>query len=634
MARHVSNRFNEICPENSLAPDHFSILSKLFREAIGGEGPPANLDHEGSVLESPSSRLTGSAVDGDALPSQNGFLVLVSETIPSEDVPRRETHVSSDETCFHANVLAIQEDSTLLNVVMANLPPYKQAESLTDIFFTYLESNWYYFDERWFRNLLAQLYNGMSPTLQPQCTSVCLVFLVLALGASFMHLKQPNAVHSPDHGAAWGELPGSNFYRFAIGLMPSVLAARSVESVQCCLLTALYILPTQNVSHFFTYLGLALRLAISLSLHLKGPDLQISPQAREVRARVFWTAYCIDRQTCIVMGLPAMLQVKDISAPLPQRQRELDELQPLKIDRLTAFTKLTLVMDKVTSSSPVEETREKFSWACSILEDWKRSLPTHLVALDDASLRANAHLDIMYEMTWIYIGRAALLRLVRKRLHKTAEVSEFDRSTNPRGQELSERCAKAGYTIIVWINLLRSRKKLAKFSYTDFHSCSSAIIILLLNDVLHPQNSYSSLIENGIDALRFMAGGSQLAKDALHLVERLHEGIRKFNRPHERSTQELGGSTSQDHYDNAAEVPSSSAEDATEYTASDFENFDAALFSDLEPSLLQYSNQDLSLFGFDGFYPTVEGTNESLWNWATPENPVLDWHTDPGHVGL
>ncbi|KAK4942998.1 hypothetical protein LTR10_017383 [Elasticomyces elasticus] len=565
MARHVSNRFNEICPENSLAPDHFSILSKLFREAIGGEGPPANLDHEGSVLESPSSRLTGSAVDGDALPSQNGFLVLVSETIPSEDVPRRETHVSSDETCFHANVLAIQEDSTLLNVVMANLPPYKQAESLTDIFFTYLESNWYYFDERWFRNLLAQLYNGMSPTLQPQCTSVCLVFLVLALGASFMHLKQPNAVHSPDHGAAWGELPGSNFYRFAIGLMPSVLAAR---------------------------------------------------------------------QTCIVMGLPAMLQVKDISAPLPQRQRELDELQPLKIDRLTAFTKLTLVMDKVTSSSPVEETREKFSWACSILEDWKRSLPTHLVALDDASLRANAHLDIMYEMTWIYIGRAALLRLVRKRLHKTAEVSEFDRSTNPRGQELSERCAKAGYTIIVWINLLRSRKKLAKFSYTDFHSCSSAIIILLLNDVLHPQNSYSSLIENGIDALRFMAGGSQLAKDALHLVERLHEGIRKFNRPHERSTQELGGSTSQDHYDNAAEVPSSSAEDATEYTASDFENFDAALFSDLEPSLLQYSNQDLSLFGFDGFYPTVEGTNESLWNWATPENPVLDWHTDPGHVGL
>ncbi len=193
------------------------------------------------------------------------------------------------------NVLEYHQDSRPLGAIAANLPPYQEAESLTDVFFTYLESNWYYFDERWFRDVLAQLYQESSPAPKIQCTNLCLVFLVLALGESFSHVNQPSPVDLRGHDPALGELPGSRFYQGAIGLMPSVLGVATVESVQCCLLTALYVLPTQNASHHYTYLGLALRLAIGLSLHLKGTDKKITPENREVRTRVFWTAYCIER---------------------------------------------------------------------------------------------------------------------------------------------------------------------------------------------------------------------------------------------------------------------------------------------------------------------------------------------------
>lgn len=192
------------------------------------------------------------------------------------------------------NILEYYGDSTRLNALAAKLPPFREAESLTNVFFTYLESNWYYFDESWFRDLLAQVYQERSPAQQFQCTTICLVFLVLALGDSFKHVNQSPPVEShPD--PALEEVPGRRFYQLAIGLMPSVLAANTVESVQCCLLAALYVLPIQNTSLHYTYLGLALRLAVSLSLHLGGTDDQITPGNREIRNRVFWTAYCLER---------------------------------------------------------------------------------------------------------------------------------------------------------------------------------------------------------------------------------------------------------------------------------------------------------------------------------------------------
>ena len=274
--------------------------------------------------------------------------------------------------------------------------------------------------------------------------------------------------------------------------------------------------------------------------------------------------------------------------------------------------------------SPVDETPDKFSYACSTLEDWKQSLPAHLMALDTVSLRATAHLDIMYQMIWIYIGRAALLRLVRQRLHEIDGGRKSDRATNPVTPKLAERCTNAAYTIIEWIELLSSHNRLAKFSYTDFHSCSSAIIVLLLNEVFHARDTSSSSIDHGMDALRFMASGGQLAKDALHLVERLRASIRKSNGHNEHKPLGQDGSTSKVHRNNAAEVPSSSTQDATEYNASDFANVDPALFSDLESSFLQYSSQDLSLFGFDGFYPNVEADG-SLWSWDEGVNPALQW---------
>ncbi|RMZ84139.1 hypothetical protein DV738_g535, partial [Chaetothyriales sp. CBS 135597] len=341
---------------------------------------------------------------------------------------------------------------------------------------------------------------------------------------------------------------------------------------------------------------LALRLAISLSLHRKGSDSKVTSQERELRTRVFWSIYCIER--------------------------------------------------------PIEQSPSRFAWACSLLETWKQSLPAHLLLTEDSSLRATAHLDILYHLTWINLGKRCTLRLVRNRLHHSTADSPKGKlhttTTNLQSQELSERCTQAAVTIIEWIDLMRSRKRLSKFSFTDIHSCSSAVIILLLKAVLQPEEQWLAPIARGIEALRFIASDNKLARDALYLVERLqvgvHKSIQKFAGDSSPTQGKHSGSTARSqptpppqsgllpgqvssqvdnvptpflpaHGDTGGDTTGSSTADYT--AASGFEMLDSGLLSDLESSLVGHSDQALALFGFDSFSAAVTTTTDSRWNWDT-----------------
>jgi hypothetical protein len=51
-----------------------------------------------------------------------------------------------------------------------------------------------------------------------------------------------------------------------------------------------------------------------------------------------------------------MLQLKDITVSLPQKRQDLDKDGSQQVDRLVAFTKLTMVMDEIVNAGYVAET--------------------------------------------------------------------------------------------------------------------------------------------------------------------------------------------------------------------------------------------------------------------------------------
>ncbi|CAI7631108.1 unnamed protein product [Penicillium pancosmium] len=615
----VCRNFHERFPGVTLDSGQFSIISKLFQEAVQSneQGSASRRDSAGGKssnslrrISRPRASITPQPVgtsasvvvgvcisrnlsnlkyelidlaDNTPSASHASFLAAISDTISP-------VYTKDQDTPVYLGSLAQEEDPSILITVLSQLPPYEDAQLLVNVFFTFLESNWYYFDKKWFRHLLTEVYmSKANAPQQQQCTAICLVLLVLALGSTFEHLFRPTKLLVTDRG-----IPGSTFFVPATKLMPGVIAANSVESATCCLLTSLYLLATEDIPHHHIYLGLALNLAVGLSLHRIGMRSDETPQAHESKVRLFWTIYSIERQTSVIMGLPTMLQRKDITVSLPQRRHELDEDGSHRVDRLVAFTKLTIIMDKIISAGPIEQSSPTYIWAFSELESWKESVPAHLLFAEGPSFRASAHLNIMYNMIWVNIGRGATLRLVRRRLYPIA-ADYKDLNCDDlflRSQKLAERCTESAANIINWIVQLHSRKLLAKFSFTDFHTCSSAVIVLLLNAVIRSPYHQTLPITQGIEALRFMASGSELAMNALLLVERLQEGVSTPSQISSRSSNL-----------NLAETTNNSTSDNT---APDFTPLSLGLFADLEPSLLEYSEQYLTLFGFAGFESTFD----------------------------
>ncbi|CAG8022344.1 unnamed protein product [Penicillium nalgiovense] len=555
-------------------------------------------------------------VDSSPSASHASFLAAVSDTIASVHIKAQDVIDAHHLSPVHLSSLAQEEDDSVLNTILNHLPPYEDAQVLVDVFFTFLESNWYYFDEKWFRNLLTEMYmNKACATQQKKCTTICLVFLVLGLGSTFEHLSRAVNLLNTDRG-----IPGSTLFVQATKLMPRVIAANSVESAICCLLTSLYLLATEDIPHHHIYLGLALNLAVGLWLHRTEIGNHETPRAHEMKVRLFWTIYSIERQTSVIMGLPTMLQLKDITVSLPQKRQDLDQTGSQRADRLVAFITLTMVMDEIINAGPIEQSSTTYEWACCKLESWKKSVPAHFLLAQESTFRANAHLDIVYNMIWVNIGRGATLRLVRRRLYPImadSRSSECDK-IYLRSQKLAERCKESAIIVVNWIGQLHSRNLLATFSFTDIHTCSSAVIVLLLHVLLRPSYHQLLPISCGIEALGFMANGSTLAMNALRLVERLQEGVYKATGMAGRDgilDQQLSSlatpdqnSSPSDTLNLARDFPHVAAANDTSYynTAPDIAPFDLNLLADLDPSLLEYSEQYLTLFGFDGFDSTFD----------------------------
>lgn len=61
---------------------------------------------------------------------------------------------------------------------------------------------------------------------------------------------------------------------------------------------------------------------------------------------------------------------------------------------------------------------------------------------------------------------------------------------------------------------------LASFSYTDFHACSSAIVLILLDSILHPREGLAESVSSGIETLEILAARNEYAQRGVTLVKR------------------------------------------------------------------------------------------------------------------
>lgn len=108
------------------------------------------------------------------------------------------------------------------------------------------------------------------------------------------------------------------FKRRAVHFSKAVYgSADRMEALAGTILIAIYSLMRPNVPGVWYTMGSVLRLTVDLGLHAEKLNRNYDPFTRELRRRLFWCVYSLDRQICIYFGRPFGIPEENITAQYP-----------------------------------------------------------------------------------------------------------------------------------------------------------------------------------------------------------------------------------------------------------------------------------------------------------------------------
>ncbi|KAJ5621292.1 C6 transcription factor [Penicillium herquei] len=107
------------------------------------------------------------------------------------------------------------------------------------------------------------------------------------------------------------------FYANALQYAPTMCDARSIENIEAMVLLVVYHLRTASSHGMWYMIGLAMRTAIDLGLHRKANEINMDPFSAQMRRRLFWTVYYLERVVSMSLGRPFSISDRHIDLDLP-----------------------------------------------------------------------------------------------------------------------------------------------------------------------------------------------------------------------------------------------------------------------------------------------------------------------------
>ncbi|RSL48867.1 hypothetical protein CEP54_012693 [Fusarium duplospermum] len=437
-----------------------------------------------------------------------------------QDMAVMQAHIIRPRT------LSLVEQSRL-KAAVDSLPPKSVADFLLSVCIKHGVDIFFYFDQAQVIDELDQFYSNPTSPLRSDPSFICLILGIFALGSHWTPLERPSN-SSPTLQTEECD-PGRVFFRQAKLLIPDIIERSCLRSIQACFLLGVYLMPLSAVGSSYIYMGLALRKALAFDLHQSSDDQTMDERERELRHRLWWSIYSLERCTTIKLNRPRSVDAAIIKAPLPAPLPSIDKAQKFdNIELQIAYARLVVILDHAAASETRSAESTKPTESANVeaeLEDWKKSLPGDFdldnISPRDSRYRAVFHLYLNYYYAWIAIGKVSLITAVRTTLqhHLSQEVQplKIDGAT----ERLSKSCVKAARKLLQLFEDLARTGNTARFSFTDFQGCSIATIVTLISGILERDSTYVSRVNFGLNCLRDMAAGNLTAKVGVRFVETL-----------------------------------------------------------------------------------------------------------------
>ncbi|KAF1941849.1 hypothetical protein EJ02DRAFT_376988 [Clathrospora elynae] len=269
---------------------------------------------------------------------------------------------------------------------VTDFPDRQQARMLFDVFFERIHTRWPLLDRVVYMKLFEKQYIQGSLTIIERS----ILHLIYAITARFLTLtKKPCGVESERHLIA------------ATEPMDYILDQHNLATVQFLILLGVHGQRSPYGAGAWSQIRYATSVCIEMGLHRKRTLAGSQEHMRdaEIRRRAFWSCYCLDRVTSIVLGRAFAIADRDINVELPStspefwtltHQEALDpnngqwsNIEPfihiIKLDRIQSrIHKAVFRVDKdVFDGTPEERNKldRKMATIRTDLDEWVRTCP-------------------------------------------------------------------------------------------------------------------------------------------------------------------------------------------------------------------------------------------------------------------
>ncbi|KAJ5606676.1 hypothetical protein N7510_009457 [Penicillium lagena] len=285
--------------------------------------PPADSRHTMNTRAGPTSTpldvtrraaaMNAAGQSSEYFGESSTFDFMTKVCSPAKDISREPTTVATQAATSLATSSLLTPFFEGMALGMGNddifsLPNRFIADQLVDAYFKFSHSLNTYLHEGSFRQRYERLWlHGGVETTEKNLAWFALVNLVFTFGSH--HAPVINRVSIDD----------SHFFRRAkILVFSSLFQPGTIDIVQSLLLMGQYLHSSLELEYSWTVIGLANRLAQGLGLHLNADNFTSNVIEKEIRKRVWWGCFVIDRILSMKLGRPPTIyDGSDITVGLP-----------------------------------------------------------------------------------------------------------------------------------------------------------------------------------------------------------------------------------------------------------------------------------------------------------------------------
>lgn len=180
-------------------------------------------------------------------------------------------------------------------------------------------------DETEFKEHYKSLWVSVGHSRKPSALVDIVLAICMQYGIAFLPRKDSSIDAKAKIDVNDATIAGRWYYHRCQTLLTAELESPSISTLQCHILTVVYLSNAsfQNMAHITLATGM--RIAQVLGLHLE-PPVHMPRAQRELRKRIWWTLYALEVKVCMKFGRPISTQLEDFTCTLPADDREAAEL--------------------------------------------------------------------------------------------------------------------------------------------------------------------------------------------------------------------------------------------------------------------------------------------------------------------